>query len=213
MNILIGTPCYAGKLDLDYLNSILDFHRVGLPVTVMGLRNESLITRGRNTIFTYFMHLTEFSHLLFLDADIGLLAAGLARLLSHEKDVIGAAVRLKGADANGRPVYNASPLPPVGASDQMLLQQVDRVGTAVFCLSRLACERLAKEAARYAGNPLTRGQALDVGDHYDVFRCGVRDGEYLSEDYWVCRTLRDLGIPIWVDWSVGTRHWGNECYA
>jgi len=212
VNILIGTPCYAGKLDLDYFNSILDFHRKRLPVTVMGLRNESLIPRGRDTIFTYFMHLTQFSHLLFLDADIGLPADGLIRLLSHQKDVIGAAVALKGTDRLGNVVYNASPPPPVGVSDQMLLQQVDRVGTAVFCLSRGACAMLAAVAPCYDSNPLTRGQALNVGRHYAVFGCGIRDGEYLSEDYWVCRTLKELGIPIWVDWAVQTRHWGTECY-
>jgi len=213
LNILIGTPCYAGKLDLDFLNSVIDFTRCKLPVTVMGLRNESLITRGRNTIFSYFMHLTQFTHLLFIDADIGISAESVARLMSHGKDVIGAAVRLKGTDAAGGSAYNASPLPTFYRGEsEGLLQQVDRVGTAVFCLSRSACERLAERATRYDANPLTRGQSMDIGQHYDVFRCGVRNGEYVSEDFWACQDLKELGIPIWVDWSIKTRHWGNEFY-
>ncbi len=213
MNLLIGTPCYAGKVDLDYLNSILAFHRHGLPVTVMGVRNESLVPRARNTIFSYFLHLQQFTHLLFLDADIGMPADGLIQLLSHNVDAIGAAVRLKGYDADGCPVYNVYPPPPYAASGDMLLQKVDRVGTAVFCLSRHACERLAEKAPTYAPNKLTCGRDVSVDWHYDVFRCGVRDGEYLSEDYWACRELQDLGIQVWVDWSVRVRHWGEEAYV
>lgn len=214
MNILIGTPAYGGKVDIDYLTSILDFHRMKLPITVMGIRNESLITRGRNTIFSYFMHLTQFSHLLFLDADIGISGESLIRLLSHNKDVIGAPVRLKGNDINGNPAWNAFPLPQFykNGNTGETLQMVDRVGAAVLCLSRGACEALAKPARRYDANRNTRGDAMNVGQHYDIFRCGFCDGEYLSEDYWVCRDLRALQIPVWVDWSIKTRHWGNEFY-
>jgi hypothetical protein len=44
-----------------------------------------------------FLQRPEFSHLLFLDADVQLPAAGLARLLAADKPVIGAPVALKGA--------------------------------------------------------------------------------------------------------------------
>jgi hypothetical protein len=212
MNIFIGTPCYGGKLDLDYLNSIIDFDRIGLPYTLMGIRNESLITRGRNTIFSYFMNLPQFTHLLFLDADIGIASNDILRMMSHNKDVIGAPVRLKGTDRLGRPVYNAQPYPDTTKSSD-LLQKVDRVGTAVFCLSRHACNKLAETAPRYEPSPLTKGTVVNMPHHYDVFQCGVKDGIYLSEDYWVCHALRDMGIDVWVDWGIQTRHWGAEVYV
>lgn len=213
MNILIGTPCYGGKLDLDFMNSMIDFQKIGLPFTFMGIRNESLITRGRNTIFSYFLHLPQkFTHLLFLDADIGISGQDVLRLMSHNKDVIGAAVRLKGTDHLGRPVYNAHPYPDPSKSSE-LLQKVDRVGTAVFCLSRNACEQLAEIAMKYEPSSLTRGTTFHMPHHYDVFQCGVKNNVYLSEDYWVCSTLQEIGIDIWVDWSIQTRHWGQEVYV
>jgi hypothetical protein len=208
MNVLIGTPCYGGKLDLDYLNTIIDCNRLRLPVSVMGLRNESLITRGRNTILSYFLSMKDFTHLLFLDADIGISGDDIAKLLTSGKDVVGAPVRLKGEP----PVFNCPPAQFYGGKTNGLLQETERIGTAVLLLSRHACETVASEAPTYRGNPLTRGVALDI-PHYDVFRCGVKDGVYLSEDYWACSELRRLGFAIWCDWSIKTRHWGNDCYA
>ncbi|MEO6928394.1 MAG: hypothetical protein ABI190_04440 [Casimicrobiaceae bacterium] len=48
-----------------------------------------------------------------------------------------------------------------------------------------------------------------VSVHYDVFRTSVVDGEYLSEDYWACETLRRLGFAIHVDPAIVTTHHGN----
>ena len=43
---------------------------------------------------------------------------------------------------------------------------------------------------------------------YDVFQVGVLDGVYLSEDYWVCRQLRELGFDIHVQLDAVTQHHG-----
>jgi hypothetical protein len=47
---------------------------------------------------------------------------------------------------------------------------------------------------------------------YDVFQVGVKDGEYLSEDYWVCKTLQEKGFKVYVDTSIPVRHNGNYCF-
>jgi len=49
-------------------------------------------------------------------------------------------------------------------------------------------------------------------NHYDVFRVGISNGEYLSEDFWVCKELIQLGYEILVDTSVYTRHNGMVCF-
>jgi hypothetical protein len=199
MNIFIGTPAYGGMVHIDYLNSILDFHKNKMPITVMNIGNESLITRGRNTVISYFHAMKQFTHLLFLDADIGLSAAGLKTLLSHDKDVIGAVCRLKGENATN--VYGIK-------TPKYNLTVVDKVGTAVFMLSRKAVDCLIKNATPYSRNPLSRGVNEDI-TMYDVFRTAVVDGQYLSEDYFVCETLKKNGFEIYVDTSVATRHNGN----
>lgn len=213
-NILIGLPCYSGLLHLDCLNSILDFHRVGLNFAVMGIGNESLIPRGRDTIISYFHYMKNFDVLFFLDADIGIFGADVIKLLMHEKDVIGAPVALKGYNVEtGKPVYNTGKL--IEDKGDGLITS-DRIGTAVFLLSRKAVDALVRHAIEngdtYMGNPNTRGDSVNDMKMYNVFKTGVVDGEYLSEDYWACKTLKKLGFEIHVDTTVETRHNGIFCF-
>jgi hypothetical protein len=43
---------------------------------------------------------------------------------------------------------------------------------------------------------------------YDVFQTGVFDGDYLSEDFYVCKVLMELGFNVYVDSNVRTKHNG-----
>ena len=214
VNLFIATPCYANQCHTDYLHSIMSYHKAGIPFTVFTLGNESLIPRARNSCISYFYGMMGFSHLLFLDADIYLHADGLIKLLSHDKDVIGAPVALKGFDAAGNPVYNTG---KILAEEEGGLIKVDKVGTAVFILSRDAVNELISDAEKnkdvYYSNPHTRGDANSNMKMYDVFKTGVFNGEYDSEDYYVCRTLRRLGFDIYVDTTVSNRHNGNYVFG
>lgn len=205
-HVLIGTPAYAGMVHLDYLNSIADYFRAGLTITVATIGNESLITRARNSILSKFDEEPQFSHLFFLDGDVLLPAAGLIRLLSHQVDVIGAAVPLKGFNERGERIFNVGHC----LGERGPLHLIDRIGTAALLLSRRAVDDLVAEARahdRVYGPPLSRGTPL-ARVHYDVFQVGVVGGEYLSEDYWVCHRLRELGHQIHLDPEVVTRHQG-----
>lgn len=210
VNILIGTPAYNSMVHTDYMHSLLKFRERKIPFTTMTIGNESLITRGRNNIISYCYHQQEiFSHLLFLDADIGMTDADLIKLLSHKKDVIGAPVPLKGKDTFGRPVYNVG---KIIEQKQQDLITTDRVGTAVFMLSMRVVVDLIEHAKKqedvYLSNPLTRGN-MEQMQSYDVFKAKVINGEYLSEDYYVCNVLRTLlGYSVYVDPTIKVKHNG-----
>jgi hypothetical protein len=202
LNLLIGTPAYAGQVHVDYVSALLVFQRERLPFTLMTIGNESLITRARNTIISAFHERREFTHLLFLDGDVHLPHEGLARMLAHRKDVVAAPVALKGVAPDGGRLFNVGRT--VGEDGALLL--VDRVGTAALLISRAAAEALIADArAAQRVYELAQGEGAI---QYDVFRVGVIDGEYLSEDFWVCHALRRLGFPIHVDPTVVTRHNG-----
>jgi len=209
VNLFIGTPCYNSQLHSDYLHSIMSFYEAKIPFTIMTLGNESLITRGRNTIISYFYNTLNFTHLLFLDADIHLHAEGLMKLLYHNKDVIGAPVALKGKNINtGSPVYNVGK--QLGKEGDLII--TDKVGTAVFMLSRNAVNALVENAKDnndiYYPNPHTRGAGDPNMKLYDIFKTGVFNEDYLSEDYYVCKVLMELGFNIYVDPIIKTRHNG-----
>ena len=211
LNILIGTPAYNGQIHVDYLHAILDFAKAGIPYSVVTIGNESLITRARNTLIAAFHSMPVFSHLLFLDADVYLDAKGLSDMVNHEKDVIGAPVYLKGRDSEGNQTLNTDANP----QKLPILQSVDRVGTAAFLLSRAAVSSLVQHAIDekrvYENHKMLQRPELPE-THYDIFRVGISNGEYLSEDFWVCRELRSLGYEVFVDTSVYTRHNGMVAF-
>jgi hypothetical protein len=72
--IFIGTPCYGGMITADYFKSVLQLtalaatKKIELQFGTIG--NESLITRARNTLVQLFMDESQYTHLLFIDADI-----------------------------------------------------------------------------------------------------------------------------------------------
>lgn len=200
MQVLIGTPAYNGMVHLDYLNSLLEYQKHGLNFQLACFGNESLITRARNTIISYFYHHQhQFTHLLFLDADIRLAASDLKMLLDFDKDVVGAAVPLKNY-FDGQLKANCAKLDEKIADHLYLTSQI---GTAVMLLSRQAAvavvEKARDEGRSYHNAPeYDRNQRVADLEMYDVFRVGVVDDNYLSEDYWLCKELRELGFPIHV---------------
>jgi hypothetical protein len=206
--ILIGTPAYRSQVDLDYLHSIMSFFRGGIRFSLLTIGNESLITRARNTIISAFYHSTGFTHLFFLDADIGIEAAALQRLIGHGRDVIAAPVPLKTIREGGERIYNYSRV--IGDAGDGLLR-VAHVGSAALLLSRDAVTRLV-DAARARGDVYElRREDLGTSSpqpQFDVCQVGVRDGEYLSEDFWICQALRDQGLEIYLDSTLQVRHSG-----
>lgn len=204
VNLLIGTPAYAGQVHVDYVSALLVLQRERIPFTLMTIGNESLITRARNTIISAFHERRDFTHLLFLDGDVHLPHEGLARMLAHRRDVVAAPVPLKGMAPDGGRLFNIGK--SVGEDGPLLV--VDRVGTAALLLSRTAVDALVDDArASQRVYELSAAQGNRT-IQYDVFGVGVVDGEYLSEDFWVCHRLRRLGFRIHVDPAVVTRHNG-----
>jgi hypothetical protein len=207
VNLLIGTPAYAGQVHVDYVSALLVFQRQAIPFTLMTIGNESLITRARNTIISAFHERREFTHLLFLDGDVHLPCEGLSRMLGSGKDVIAAPVALKGLGPDGGRLFNVGKA--LGEDGALII--AERVGTAALLLSRAATDALVAEAKReqrvYERSAMA-GEASGGSIQYDVFRVGVVAGDYLSEDFWICHVLRQLGFLIHVDPTIVTRHNG-----
>ncbi len=211
MRVLIGTPAYSGMVHLDYLNSLLEFQKQGLQFSLVSFGNESLITRARNSIISYFYHhRQEFTHLLFLDADIRLEAVDLKKLMDYEVDVIAAPVPLKSYAADGNPPLNCSAFNTKVAEN---LYTTTYAGTAVLLLSRQAVTDVV-EKTKKAGRTYSFPAGQDTNENltglemYDVFQVGIVDGEYLSEDYWLCSELASVGHKVHVCDAIRIIHHG-----
>ena len=92
LQLYIATPMYGGMCTAQYLLSMVDLvytcHALGIKMTVDVLSNESLITRGRNTLAANFLKHEEFSHLIFIDSDIGFRGLDVIKLAALDKDIV-----------------------------------------------------------------------------------------------------------------------------
>ena len=102
VKIYIGTPCYGGQCFAGYVASLLQTQAYlktldpPMSLETCFLTNESLITRGRNTIVAKFLNDPSFTHLLFIDADISWHPLTVEKLVKANVDIVGAIYPKKG---------------------------------------------------------------------------------------------------------------------
>ena len=91
-HVMVATPCYGGMVGEPYLKAMTGlsilFKHYGLNFTLATLSNESLVTRARNTLLAMFLQNPNYTHLLFIDADIGFIPQDVVKLLHRDKDIV-----------------------------------------------------------------------------------------------------------------------------
>ena len=97
----IATPCYGGQLTEPYFRSVVKlmtfFNQHKIPLAFGTIANESLVTRARNVLLAYFLN-SDYTHLLFIDADIEFQVDDVLKLYAHQKDVAVGAYPKKGVN-------------------------------------------------------------------------------------------------------------------
>ncbi len=90
--LMIGTPCYSGMVTVNYMRSLIQMigflEQKGVKTGLLTPCQESLITRARNLIANEFLRQKSYSHLLFIDADIGFPPELPWKYLEADKDVV-----------------------------------------------------------------------------------------------------------------------------
>jgi hypothetical protein len=199
--IFIGTPCFEYKVNADYVKSLLEFSKNGIDFKPFFL-HASLITRARNELITQFYEKSQnFTHLLWLDADVSIPASGLQELLNENVNVIAAPVPIKdlspGAQQSVRRTYEEV---------RPYLYKAEAAATGCLLMSKQSVIDLVKRSEYYF-----------IDDHstrkiYNVFESGMRDNQLMSEDWDICYKLRELGYEIYVNSSFPVSHFGFYNY-
>ena len=206
---LVALPCYGGQITesffLSFLKSVPVFINLGINVSVETIVNESLITRGRNSLVAKMMGSSfDPTHLIFIDVDIGFDETALIKLLLADKDVVGGLYPKKGLPID----YVVNGIP--GCKSEGSLLQVRNIGTGFMCIKK---EVLEKMFIKYSHLKYKTRIGLDERlDQYTyaLFDCVVdpESNDYLSEDYVFCKRWVDMGGKIWADTSIVLDHSG-----
>lgn len=213
MSLLICTPMYGGVCTAGYFRSCIDLETVLTTLKIqhdwLTTANESLITRGRNTSASTFLK-GEWSRLFFIDADIEFKAEDVSALWNMDADVAVGCYPRKELKAQYAAWHRGKILK---AHDMDKIQNpfpVDYAGTGFMMIKRRVFELLK------IAHPEWLYREGHVGESWAFFQDPIEEvnGEriHLSEDYFFCKRVRELGLDVMMHPNVRLKHWGSHCF-
>ncbi len=213
----------------------------GIELRSYFLFNESLITRARNYCVDEFMR-SDCTHMMFIDSDIGFdprdVLAMLAlqsdeseydvlagpypkKCISWEKIKLAVDKGMADEDPNvlekyvGDFVFN-----PKGGGGNIRIDQpveVMEVGTGFMMTRRSAFEKFEKAFPQYSYKPdHVRTEAFDGSrEIMQYFQAEIDpvSKRYLSEDYWMCNKMQQIGLKIWYCPWMKLQHVGSYIFG
>ena len=237
--IFIATPCYGGMLTEAYFRStvrLLTFcNQHQIPIAFGTIANESLVTRARNVLVAYFLH-SNFTRLMFIDADIEFQVEDVIKLVAHDKDVVVGAYPKKGVNwqrisqsvrGNSEEQYNDKQIASFGSDYAINFKFLNREqkqiaienglirlhdgATGFMMIKRSTIDKMieAYPELKY-NNDLNTPPELNP--HFYAFfdtMIDEKDKRYLSEDYCFSRRWQALDGEIWLDPSISLNHYGS----
>jgi len=239
----IATPCYGGQLTEPYFRSVIKlmtfFNQHRIPLAFGTIANESLVTRARNVLVAYFLN-SDYTHLVFVDADIEFQVEDMLKLFVHDKDIAVGAYPKKGV--NWSHIKEGILMDPskqhtnqqIGAlgSDYAInfkfqnketktvavengLIKLHDAGTGFMMIKRETILKMIEKYPELKYNNDVQMGGVDLKDNfYALFDTMIDpvDKRYLSEDYTFCRRWQAMNGDIWLDPSISLNHYGSFCF-
>ena len=244
-HIFIATPCYGGQIGEPYFRSMMRFailcNKYDIKYTISTLANESLITRGRNTLNSFFMENKEATHLFFIDADIEFNPEDILRMVAYDKPIVVGAYPKKAVNWNSiieaaradgtetaetieghssNYVVNFDFLKDKDGNRTPQVQIVDNLvklkdaGTGFMCINKNVMQQMfdAMPETKYVND--INVDAKFEPFMYALFDCIIdpESRRYLSEDYTFCRRWQDMGGDVWLDPRTALNHIGHYTF-
>lgn len=169
--------------------------------------NESLVTRARNEMTWTFLNESDFTHMMWLDADIEFSPEDVSQLWNLDADIAVGVYAMKKPGEDWFAAWKDGKL--VKDLDQFKEPiAVDYAGTGFMMIKREVLEKMV-EKRREMGEYLSKnGKKVTA-----IYMTPVYDGCFESEDYHFCRQAREMGYEITMDPSVRLKHWGQWAYG
>ena len=233
--ILIATPMYGGMctghFTLATINTMNVLRARKIECHLASLMNESLITRARNELVRMFLEDSQFTHLMFIDADMYFDAESVGKLYDFDEDIVCGLYpkkeiewdRVKKAVQDGKEDLKAYASNyvlnlPHGVTEQKLnakgLLEVRHAGTGFMMIKRKVFEELTTHVLEYRSSTLQAPSGEYIKPIVKQFFDTSIDstGALLSEDYHFCELWGKYGGKIFIDPTIKLKHIGTHIF-
>lgn len=201
--VMIGTPCYDGRLDVWYVNSLMNTVKKSadhnVEIVPLWVSFDALLQKARNDTVQLAMADQSCDDLIWIDSDIEWSPEWIFKLLNYNVDVVGGTYPKKGDKEQYVAYYDkhAKIDPTTG------LLEVNALGTGFVRWSRRAVQYLWDRSEPYVDNK-------DNLERRFIFDVVVEDGQIISEDIHAFEKLRRGGFKIWLDPTMTCNHTGHK---
>lgn len=238
--VMLAIPCYDQQITestfMSTIKTVMFFRDHGIKFAISTI-TDSLITRARNNITAKFLANSEFTHMMFIDADIGFQPEDIIKLLWHNKEVMTAAYPIK--DISWKKVKHDAVVNnvdykelmsrslrfvvnPVRGDGQTTLKiengaiEIFDAGTGFMLIKRSCFEKLIDSYPNLKYDDDTGSLSEEEKKSTYAFFNSYIDphrNRFLSEDYGFCRYWQDISGSIWVDPTITLTHVGRIKYV
>lgn len=197
--VLIGTPCYDGRVDVWFANSLLQTVKMSYEkdvyVHAIYTSYDSLVQRARNSLVRLALE-GNYDYLFFIDSDVEWKSEWFFNMLDRPEHIVGSAL-VKKSENEGYTVKLTDK--ELKWSEDKQLIEVDGFGTGFMRISKYALEKIWEVSDKY----ISEGKEERM-----VFDIKVDNGDLISEDYIFCYKWRDLGYKVWLNPHITINHIG-----
>ena len=202
-----------------FLESMLEFSSFakdnGIEFNWIVEPGATIISLCRSQLISMAMELEGWTHILFVDNDIGFEPIDIMRLLVADKDLIGGQCPVK-----SYPLTASSALSDVIEEDDQAVR-VNYIGTGFMMIKRAVVDRMMKCYKDRKGFEMPDGnfysqERMASVDLFDTVTCGghlTDEKLYLTEDYAFCMRARACGFQVWSHKNVKLTHTGMHTFS
>jgi glycosyltransferase involved in cell wall biosynthesis len=200
--VMIGTPCYDGRLDVWYVNSLINTCKLAaehdIEITPVWVSFDALVQRARNDTVSIALEM-GCDDLVWIDSDIEWKPEWFLKLIDYDLDVVGGTYRKKGDIEEY--VLRQTVRRPVDPDTGLM--KVDGLGTGFVKMSRRALQYLWTESKKYVDPKDNRERAM-------IFDVIIEGTDMISEDITAFKRLSNGGFDIWLDTEICCGHSGPK---
>jgi hypothetical protein len=205
--VMIGTPCYDGKVTVQYANSLKETLllgvKLGINIVPVYMAGNALIQQARNNLFALAIK-HKVDDLFFIDSDVEWNESWIFKLLNYKEHIIGATYRKK-MDTEEKYAVNIKDLNNVFINKTNPdLIEVDGLGLGFCKIDNYALNKIWSNSQSYKDE--------DNEEKRSIFNVEIKDGKLLSEDISFFYNWNNLEEKTYLDITMTCNHIGVKTF-